>query len=85
MGYWNLLRCFEVGRLKLRETGITFDVLSYCRNQDRGYVCGEKVGVGPFVSDQCVADQSAEASRPGNIDGVKSGADIIEAENDEGG
>ena len=32
-----------------------------------------------------MADQSAEASRPGHNDGVKSGADIIEAENDEGG
>ena len=47
--------------LKLRETVITFKVLSFCRNQDRDYVCGEKVAE-LFVSDQCVADQSAEAS-----------------------
>ena len=61
-----------MGRLTLRETVITFDVLSYCRNQDRCYVCGERVAE-PFVSDQCVDDQSAVASRPGNNDGVKSG------------
>ena len=47
----------------LRETVIAFDVLSYSRNQDGDYVCGEKVSE-LFVSDQCVADQSAEASRP---------------------
>ena len=38
-----------------------------------------------FVRDQCVANQSAEASRPENNEGVKSRVDIIEAENDEGG
>ena len=48
--------------LTLREAVITFDVFSYFRNQDRGYVCGEKEAE-PFVRDQCVADQSAEASR----------------------
>ena len=48
--------------LTLRVTVITFDVLSYCRNQDRGYVCGEKVAE-LFGRDQYVADQSAEASR----------------------
>ena len=37
------------------------------------------------MSDQCVADESAEANRQGNNDGVKSGADKIEAENDEVG
>ena len=68
----------------LRETGITFEVLPFCRNQDRNYVCGEKVAE-LFVSDQCVAYQSAEASRPGNNEGVKSRADIIEAEKDGGG
>ena len=31
--------------MKLREMVITFEVLAFCRNQDRGYVCGEK-GVG---------------------------------------
>ena len=41
----NRLRCFEVGRLKLREMVITFEVLSFCRNQGRDHVCGEK-GVG---------------------------------------
>ena len=46
----------------LRETVITFEVLSVCRNQDRDYVCGEKVAE-LFVSDQCVADQLAEESR----------------------
>ena len=49
--------------LTLRETVITFDVLSFCRNQDRDYVCGEKVAE-LFVKDQCVVNQSAEASRP---------------------
>ena len=29
----------------LREAVITFEVLSFCRNQDRDHVCGEK-GVG---------------------------------------
>ena len=28
----------------LREMVITFEVLSFCRNQDRDYVCGEKSG-----------------------------------------
>ena len=41
-------------------------------------MCGEKVAE-LFARHQYVADQSAEASRPGNIDGVKSVADIIEA------
>ena len=37
------------------------------RKKSGGAVCG----------DQLVADQSAEASRPGNNEGVKSMADII--------
>ena len=47
----------------LREMVIIFEVLSFCRNQDRGYVCAVKKVVEPFLSDQCVADQSAEESR----------------------
>ena len=67
-----------------REMVITFEVLSFCRNQDGEDVWGEKV-VELFVRDQWVADQSAEVSRPGNNEGVKSRADILEAEKDEGG
>ena len=38
----------------LREAVITFEVLSFCLNQDRDHVCGEK-GVELFVGEQCVA------------------------------
>ena len=37
--------CFEVEGLRLREMVITFEVLSFCRIQDRDQVCGDK-GVG---------------------------------------
>ena len=68
----------------LRETVITFDVLSYCRKQDRGYVCDEKSGGAVCEGSMCGGSISGGESL-GNNDGVKSGAIIIGAEKDEGG
>ena len=47
--------------LTLRESVITFDALSYCRNQDRGYVCDEKTG-GAVGEGSICGCQSDEAS-----------------------
>ena len=68
----------------LRETVITFEVLSYCRKQDRGYVCDEKSGGAVCEGSMCGGSISGGES-PGDDECVKSGADIIEAENDDGG
>ena len=51
-----------MGRLKLREMVITFEVLSFCRIQGRDHVCGEK-GVGAVLWGNNVWLEEIEAEK----------------------